>query len=471
MKRDFLDELEKQLVEAAENGRRKRLRFWVARLRGGRSAWIGIGGAALVMSSAAVVVLIVSAESGGGSRSTTRGVRHGVRGGFAGEVSQMAAAPSGHFVAAAQKLKAVRRAHARAAATAITVQGANAAAAADPIPATVVATQVVPGSFQPVSFTAVSEFTWWLLGDTTCAHHGGCATIVRTTDGGRSFVRIPAPHTHTVGQLRFATTQIGYAFGRQLWTTHDGGQRWVHVAVGGRVTQLSTAGGYVFALVHDRRGGWLMRSPIGLDDWQRLRVPGGRPFTGLWTQANQVLVETQRTRPVNRKRQRVPRQVRRLAISTDNGFRFTSSVRLPRATPCQINANLPAVWVHCAAGRGSGTWRSYNSGIRFHTAGGRAHHRAVGVNALLKLPSGSTFAAASATTAVVGTKQLYRTTNGGHSYRAVPTPRGIRYWQYLGFTDRSHGVALGMFGRKRSQERLYYTTNGGRSYHFVPISG
>ena len=49
-------------------------------------------------------------------------------------------------------------------------------------------------------------------------------------------------------------------------------------------------------------------------------------------------------------------------------------------------------------------------------------------------------------------------------------PTGITWWQYLGFTDTTHGVALGYFGSETtSHERLYYTTDGGLTYHLVRI--
>jgi hypothetical protein len=49
-------------------------------------------------------------------------------------------------------------------------------------------------------------------------------------------------------------------------------------------------------------------------------------------------------------------------------------------------------------------------------------------------------------------------------------PTGITWWQYLGFTDTTHGVALGYFGSETtSHERLYYTTDDGLTYHLVRI--
>jgi photosystem II stability/assembly factor-like uncharacterized protein len=108
----------------------------------------------------------------------------------------------------------------------------------------------------------------------------------------------------------------------------------------------------------------------------------------------------------------------------------------------------------------SGVWRSADGGRTFATAGA----------GLPELPNSSAFGSASETTAAVGYKQLYRTTDGGSSWSQVSGPRGITWWQYIGFTDPTHGVALGYVGTQQpSNERLYYTTDGGASYHLVTI--
>ena len=45
----------------------------------------------------------------------------------------------------------------------------------------------------------------------------------------------------------------------------------------------------------------------------------------------------------------------------------------------------------------------------------------------------------------------------------------VTAWQYLGFTDATHGVAIGYVGATPTPdtERLYITTDGGASYRLV----
>jgi photosystem II stability/assembly factor-like uncharacterized protein len=118
------------------------------------------------------------------------------------------------------------------------------------------------------------------------------------------------------------------------------------------------------------------------------------------------------------------------------------------------------VWAQCVTGLSSAVARSTNDGATFADASD--HER----DFARPLSNGAAFSAASATIAVVGYQQLYRTTDSGATYSRVPSPRGLEWWNYLGFTDSTHGVALGTF---RGGNRLYYTVDGGASYHYVPI--
>jgi hypothetical protein len=82
--------------------------------------------------------------------------------------------------------------------------------------------------------TFVSLEMAWALGDAPCAG-GTCLALRRTVDGGRSWTNANPPPTsfslaspvnRGVSQIRFADPLDGWAFGPDLWSTHDGGAQW-----------------------------------------------------------------------------------------------------------------------------------------------------------------------------------------------------------------------------------------------------
>lgn len=93
----------------------------------------------------------------------------------------------------------------------------------------------VPPGFGAASVTFVSDSEGFVLGTAPCAK-APCTSVLRTTDGGASWVGIPAPVAPlappgagtqgAVSELRFADPLDGFAFGTGLWTTHDGGAHW-----------------------------------------------------------------------------------------------------------------------------------------------------------------------------------------------------------------------------------------------------
>src|ERR1700744_6144528 len=148
----------------------------------------------------------------------------------------------------------------------------------------------VPPGFGAQSFTAIGAGTWWLLGEAPCSDPP-CTSILRTDDGGQSFVGIPAPRTTRVSQLRFANSADGFAYDNQLWVTHDAGATWHQIRLGGAVTELATANGFAYALVRygPRGGGRLERAPLGSDTWTTL-TRAGAAYAGLWAHGHDVLV-------------------------------------------------------------------------------------------------------------------------------------------------------------------------------------
>ncbi|MFL5860305.1 MAG: WD40/YVTN/BNR-like repeat-containing protein [Solirubrobacteraceae bacterium] len=299
----------------------------------------------------------------------------------------------------------------------------------------------VPPGFGAESFTAINPNVWWLLGSAPCSSPP-CTSVLRTDDAGRSFVGTPAPRTTQVSQLRFANAADGFAFGRQLWVTHDAGAHWHQVRLGGTVTEVAAANGFAYALVrYGHRGfGRLERSPLGADTWTTL-TQAGSAFAGLWAHHQNVLVGTSGAKI--------------LAVSHDAGVTFTREAA-PSGLPCHYEEpSSKIVWAHCATGTESATWRSQDFGAHFLPT------------SRLSLPNFARFAAASADTAVVGATTLFRTTDAGAHYTAIDVP-AVTAWQYLGFTDPSHGVAVGYLGMPiAGNERLYVTSDGGATYRLV----
>jgi len=121
-------------------------------------------------------------------------------------------------------------------------------------------TTALPG-FAVSSVTFVSTTAGWVLGQAgtpgQCGppHPNICTSIAATDDGGHTWYGVSAPDAGApdgatgVSQLRFLDGVNGWAFGPQLYATHDGGRSWAKVATHGmRVTSLETVDGRAFAV-------------------------------------------------------------------------------------------------------------------------------------------------------------------------------------------------------------------------------
>lgn len=136
----------------------------------------------------------------------------------------------------------------------------------------------VPDGFVPVSISAISADTFWVLGTAPCGHEP-CTSLVRTTDGGLDFIGLPAPvaqlappavvseggesmnlggegsmTVRTVSDVRFADARNGWIYGGALFVTHDGGGSWRKLRMPGMVVRLEAAGGIGWALVDQKIG-------------------------------------------------------------------------------------------------------------------------------------------------------------------------------------------------------------------------
>ena len=143
----------------------------------------------------------------------------------------------------------------------------------------------------PLSVTFVGVSTGWVMEQAIpagqCDRPGApdCVVLQRTDTGGVAWRTVSPPPAHGpagatgVSQVRFLTPSDGWAFGPQLWATHDGGQTWTQIPTGGlRVTALETRGQQVFAVwarctgtgpgfASHCTGFTVYSSPAGSDSW------------------------------------------------------------------------------------------------------------------------------------------------------------------------------------------------------------
>jgi hypothetical protein len=133
----------------------------------------------------------------------------------------------------------------------------------------------VPVGFEPQSVSFVSAEVGYVLGTTASCASAPCTSLVRTSDGGRHWVGVPAPRAAlngessggdqaatSVSSVRFADALDGYVFGPALWVTHDGARSWHQVNPGGSVIGLATAGGKTDALVQITDVSQVVSTPV-----------------------------------------------------------------------------------------------------------------------------------------------------------------------------------------------------------------
>jgi hypothetical protein len=325
----------------------------------------------------------------------------------------------------------------------------------------------VPVRFTPVSFTAISEDDYWVLGLAPC-RNPVCTSIVRTTDGGQHFVGIPAPvvalaatnATPSVSDLRFADPLDGFAYGYSIdntggfYATHDGGATWHAVALGD-VLAFGTGGGNAYAVTAQCSAGTcvgyrLERSPVSRDSWTSSPLPldpvpqSAGPVLAVYGNDVWIMTSTGTT---------AAQAVETLARSSNGGTSFTEG-----AAPCtpglpgQLQpSSTTVIWAYCATGNSGRVYRSADGGATFA--------------ALPVLPTGNSaqLAQVSDSTALItdpGTGTLYRTTDAGSSRAPVAAPPAGSYTPWIGFTDATTGAAL-VQANPTQEFDLWRTSDGG----------
>jgi photosystem II stability/assembly factor-like uncharacterized protein len=340
-----------------------------------------------------------------------------------------------------------------ASATVLTAGAAFAAPAVGP----------VPRGFQPASMTFVSANEGWVLGTAPCAH-APCTSVVRTTNGGRSWVGIPAPRyklatfygTAGLIRMRFADPVDGFAFGSQLWATHNGGASWHRVTeVPGYIADLEASAGVVYAASQRSNRVTIYSTPAGSDSWHRVSgLPTVSAYAGLGTitlhgRAGWIILGSR-------------------LYSTPNGSRWVrDSIRCPAllgmtsvGAYSSTQITMLCLGDPAAGSSGKMLYASSDGGTRF-TRVGSLPLGGDGLGLLAEPTTRHLFVAIYS-----GATWLYVSTDGGKHWRTgLFIGDGGKGWNDFGFTTATQGVAVE--GLPSQGSHMYMTKNAGRTWRIV----
>jgi hypothetical protein len=358
-------------------------------------------------------------------------------------------------------------------------------------------TAPVPGNFRPTSVTFVGTRTGWVIGQANTPGHCAspfCTSVARTDNAGKTWTGVPAPMAGApdgatgLGQIRFLDLRNGWAYGPQLFATHNAGVTWAAVDTGGlRVTALETVGDRVFAVWASCTGNGpayavgctrftLYSAPATGGAW----APVGTPTTGLTDGAASEAAQ--------------------LVLTGSRGYLLA-----------------PGGALYSGPVDGSGPWKQVSSLVTSCPVGpARADGQPTG--ALLGAVNGNDLilacaSASSGSNPSVSTQQkfIYSSDNGGVSWQQMPTapaagvafglaaspsdtallatdqgiyllPKGEARWQtaslrggapaggfrYIGMTTEDQGIAL---PADPSAGTVWFTFDGGQSWSASRLNG
>lgn len=266
--------------------------------------------------------------------------------------------------------------------------------------------------------------------------------------------------------MRFADERDGWAFGPDLWSTHDGGGHWTQVTVPGTsstasVVDLATAAGMVHAALFDGAVK-LADSPVDAEGWTLSATAvafGAGPVpraqlviqgTGGWLiEVDRVVVGAARL------------SGGRWAPWTPPCSQSGGDAQLAAATPTDLFA-VCNEGVYSSGPPVTRAYRSSDGGATFIQAAATVPATGSGAAAVA---SGAPRSAIVAAVGATGATVLLLTTDGGGSWNVVYSFGGQRMVSDLGFTSANQGVVIAGDGTAAT---LLMTFDGG--LHWAPVA-
>jgi hypothetical protein len=258
-------------------------------------------------------------------------------------------------------------------------------------------------------------------------------------------------------RLRFADASDGFAYGSQLWVTHNGGTGWHRVRqVPGDITDLEASAGHVYAISTNVKSDkqTVYTSRAGRDAWRRVTgLPVTRGFGGLGT----ITLHSTAAWIILGNR----------LYATQTGARWVKE-----SVKCHANWGMDSVGAYstkqitllCVGLPALGSTQK----ALYASSDAGAHFRKVGTppaggdGGLLAEPTPRHLFIATAS----GATWLYVSYDGGRRWHHNLTlGDGGLGWNDFGFTTASRGVAVA--GNPSFGSHLWMTTNAGRKWHKV----
>jgi photosystem II stability/assembly factor-like uncharacterized protein len=363
--------------------------------------------------------------------------------------------------------------------------------------------QPVPSNFQPTSVTFISQETGAVIGQAGTPGHCGppkpdiCTSLAGTSTYGSTWYGVSAPVTGApdgssgVGQLRFLNAHDGWAFGPELWVTHDGGATWSREQTHGmRVIDLEAADGRALAIFASCAGTGrayaadcssfaLYSSQAESNEWQPMTLPASSMRTKAGQPASASLVLGGMTGYLLTPSGKL--------ISGPIGMASWGVATGPvvlQHVPCLPGApgsnGQPAALLAANSGllvlvctratspvsdtQTKVVLESNNAGVRWSVIGA-APKAGIAASVAIQVQSAGPEVVVLATDA-----GIYQSADGGKSWHlAQPSPDGASPagFSYVGMTSPANGVAL---PADASLHEVYVTTDGGGSWVARPVS-